>query len=90
MHGNKKVYGYTNVSFHASRPEGTEVWFATRAERDAALSAKRSAAQWHGLSPRAALGGIYPVTERLADLRREYDGHHVRIGNSDLECEVQR
>lgn len=86
MHGNTKIYGICNGVFYATRPEGTETWYANREERNAALAALRDRAIERGLSKGAAQNGIYAIVERLAVLRREYDGHHVQCGDDSLEA----
>lgn len=82
MNGNSKVFGICNNAFFATRPEGTETWYATREARDAALAEVREHAIGRGLSRSAAQAGIYPIVETLAVLRREHDGHHVRCDDS--------
>ena len=88
FHGGRRIYGICNVAYYSTRPSGTETWCATRDERDTLIASMRDDARRHGLGCTACEAGIYPITERLADLRREYDGYHVRATES-LESEAQ-
>lgn len=83
-HGNSKVFGICNATFFPTRPEGTETWYATREARDLALDSLRERAIAAGMSEGAARAGICPITETLAVLRREHDGHHVRCDDGLL------
>jgi len=64
------MHGICNVSFYATRPEGTETWYADRAARDAALASLRTRAINAGLSTSAARAGIYPIRARASVVRR--------------------
>lgn len=74
----RTVFGFCNVSFHATRPEGTETWFTTRAARDAALVALRDRASGAGLAMSAARAGIYPIVSTVTAVRGRV-GPGVRV-----------
>ena len=65
----RDVFGVCNVAFHATRPEGTETWFTTRAARDAALVTLRDRALGAGLAVSAARSGIYPIVSTVTAVR---------------------
>jgi len=74
------VFGFCNVAFFATRPEGTETWFSTQSERNRALTAVRERATGAGLSESAARAGIYPITSTLAAVRGRI-GPAVRVSD---------
>lgn len=88
IHGNTRLYGICNVAFYATRPEGTETYYRTQADRDAALDRLRSRAISVGLAPSAARSGIYPVESRVAAVRRRLDYYHVRACDDDLHADL--
>ena len=81
MNGNTHLYGICNVAFFGTRPEGSETYYADRADRDAALDALLTRAIDAGLSATAARAGIYPVRSTLAGVRRARAAapRHVRV-----------
>lgn len=84
MNGNTRIHGICNVACHATRPEGTDTYYATKADRDAALKVARADAVNAGLSRSASVAGIYPIKARLSDVRREFDGRNVKVVGDDL------
>ncbi|MFO0447373.1 MAG: hypothetical protein ACK52I_01570 [Pseudomonadota bacterium] len=74
-----KIYGYANVAFFNVRADGDESYFASKAERDAAITGTRERAIAHGLSETAARSGIYPITATKTELRAKFGQRGIFI-----------
>lgn len=74
------VYGFQNVTyFSGPSPDGYPTWFRSRAKRDAALALIREDAITHGLAPRAAHAGIYPIKRHVASMAGDLFLHIVTL-----------
>lgn len=74
-----KIHGFANVAFFNARADGDESYFATKAERDAALVGTRERAIARGLSETAARSGIYPITATKTELRKKFGQRGIFI-----------
>ena len=79
INGNRIVFGSCNTRLYNRSPTGDVRWYATRGERDEALDALRASAVEQGLSPAAAMAGIYPIQSRASYLSRQ-DRHNILDG----------